>query len=76
MKSPEQQPSSELEKSPEDLDIDAAKKYLEEVYGGEKSSIIVDKLIPAPEKQEVKIPEKKGEPQKIKPTKSPEISEK
>jgi len=40
---PEQQPTPEPEKGPADvgLDIDAAKKYLEKVYGGDKSSVIV-----------------------------------
>lgn len=38
---PEQQPTPQPEKSPADvgLDIDAAKKYLEKVYGPEKSSL-------------------------------------
>lgn len=52
MKSPEQQPTSQPEKSPADveMDIDAAKKYLEEVYGPEKSSVIIDKSIPTENK--------------------------
>src|SRR3989338_7144266 len=56
MASPEQQPTSEPEKNLADtgLDIDAAKKYLEEAYGPGKSSIIVDKSTPIPEKQEIK----------------------
>lgn len=44
MKSPEQQPTSEPE-----MDIEAAKKFLEEAYGPENSQIIVDKTIPIPE---------------------------
>ncbi|MEK7061757.1 MAG: hypothetical protein AAB957_00655 [Patescibacteria group bacterium] len=59
-KNPEQQPIPEPEKSPTDveLDIDAAKKYLEEVYGKDKSSITVDKSMPTLENQETKKAEK------------------
>lgn len=53
MKSLEQQPISESEKSPTnaELDIAAAKKYLEKVYGPEKSSIMVDKYISIEDKK-------------------------
>ncbi|MEK7540756.1 MAG: hypothetical protein AAB529_00735 [Patescibacteria group bacterium] len=63
MTSPEQQPVSQPEKNPADpgFDIDAAKKFLEEAYGPEKSSIQVY----GPEKQEVK--EKEAEEKSIAP---------
>ena len=41
------------ETADEGLDIEAAKKFLEEAYGSEKSSIIVDKSIQAPEESPV-----------------------
>ncbi len=75
MKSPEQQPTPQPEKSPANvgLDIDAAKKYLEKVYGGEKSSAIIDQSIPISAKQE-KESEKKPAVEEVKPSLEKEVS--
>src|SRR3989344_1855440 len=58
---PEQQQKTEPEKSPVPatadvgLDIDAAKKYLDEVYGGEKSGAEKNELLVKNERQKSKI---------------------
>jgi len=67
MKSPEKQPTSGPGENGlgKELDIAAAKKYLEDVYGGEKSSIVVDKSVPISTNQETKKEEsKEGETEK------------
>ena len=75
----EKKPISEPEKIPTDtgLNIDMAKKYLEEIYGGGKSSILVDKSIPISGEQKDKETTKKakGESKETKKPDEPAESE-
>ena len=61
MTSPEQQPTSEPGKS--EIDIAAARKYLDEAYGPEKATITIDKSIPISEKSETKKTEEPAVPE-------------
>lgn len=75
MTSPEQQPTSQPEKNPTDvgLDIAAAKKYLEEAYGPEKSSIVVDKSIPIENEPVEKAVEEKEKIELPKPSRKVDV---
>lgn len=62
MNSPEQQPTPEPE--PE-MDIEAARKFLEEAYGPENLSITVDRSTPIPEEHKIEEPPAPPEPEKV-----------